>query len=160
MGITQSRLAPSQMEGVQRMKLHRLRDASLRIEDGRALANLRFETGEQWAIDFTERSRNRPKLKPILDPETFLAGEIAEGGMALEWPCGIDIDATALYRHAQAMQLRQWRRAHGMSQKDAAEALGLTGRTVQTYEAGEREIPRTVILAMRGYDASPELRRA
>lgn len=142
------------------MKLHRLKDAEFRIEDGRAIASLVFEDGDVRAIDFTERARNRPKLKPLLTPENFERGRMVEGGVAVEWPCGIDIDATSLYRNALAMEFRVWRLDHGMSQAEAADALGLTSRTVQTYEAGKREVPRTVLLAMRGYDTSPELRRA
>lgn len=47
---------------------------------------------------------------------------------------------------------RLWRRALGLSQKDAAEALGLKRRMVQYYEKGERdggavEIPLSVRLA-------------
>lgn len=45
-----------------------------------------------------------------------------------------------------------------MSQTVAASALGLTSRTVQNYEAGEQDIPRTVMLAISGIDASPDLR--
>lgn len=47
---------------------------------------------------------------------------------------------------------RQWRKTLKLSQKDAAEALGLKRRVVQYYEKGERdgetiEIPKTVRLA-------------
>ena len=47
---------------------------------------------------------------------------------------------------------RQWRKSLKLSQKDAAEALGLKRRVVQYYEKGERdgdkiEIPKTVRLA-------------
>ncbi|MGC2853882.1 helix-turn-helix domain-containing protein [Novispirillum sp. DQ9] len=47
---------------------------------------------------------------------------------------------------------RRWRRALKLSQKDAAEALGLKRRVVQYYEKGERDgeaidIPKTVRLA-------------
>lgn len=47
---------------------------------------------------------------------------------------------------------RRWRKGLEMSQKDAAEALGLKRRVVQYYEKGERdgevvEIPKTVRLA-------------
>ena len=47
---------------------------------------------------------------------------------------------------------RRWRKSLGMSQKDAAAALGLKRRVVQYYEKGERqgdpiEIPKPVRLA-------------
>ena len=47
---------------------------------------------------------------------------------------------------------KRWRKALEMSQKDAADALGLKRRVVQYYEKGERngdpvKIPRTVRLA-------------
>ena len=47
---------------------------------------------------------------------------------------------------------RGWRRSLGLSQKEAAEALGLKRRVVQYYEKGERDgepvtIPKTVRLA-------------
>lgn len=47
---------------------------------------------------------------------------------------------------------RQWRRALGWKQKDAADRLGLKKRVIQYYEKGDRdgkrvEIPRSVELA-------------
>lgn len=47
---------------------------------------------------------------------------------------------------------KRWRKSLGLSQKDAAEALGLKKRVVQYYEKGERDgarvlIPKTVRLA-------------
>ncbi|GEO82909.1 helix-turn-helix domain-containing protein [Pararhodospirillum oryzae] len=47
---------------------------------------------------------------------------------------------------------KHWRKSLGLSQKEAAEALGLKRRVVQYYEKGERDgdpvaIPRTVRLA-------------
>ena len=47
---------------------------------------------------------------------------------------------------------KAWRKSLGLSQKEAAEALGLKRRIVQYYEKGERdgvevEIPKTVRLA-------------
>ena len=59
-------------------------------------------------------------------------------------------DDAGLEMSAEAF--RRWRKALGMTQKDAAEALGLKRRVVQYYEKGERkgkavEIPLTVRLA-------------
>jgi transcriptional regulator with XRE-family HTH domain len=47
---------------------------------------------------------------------------------------------------------KRWRKSLGLSQKDAAEALGLKHRIVQYYEKGERDgkptrIPKSVRLA-------------
>ncbi|MCB9958842.1 MAG: helix-turn-helix transcriptional regulator [Rhodospirillaceae bacterium] len=47
---------------------------------------------------------------------------------------------------------KRWRKSLGLSQKEAARALGLKRRVVQYYEKGERdgapiEIPKTVRLA-------------
>ena len=47
---------------------------------------------------------------------------------------------------------KAWRKSLGLSQKEAAEALGLKRRIVQYYEKGQRdgvavEVPKTVRLA-------------
>lgn len=49
-------------------------------------------------------------------------------------------------------QFKRWRKGLGLSQKDAAEALGLKRRMIQYYEKGERDgetvrVPRSVRLA-------------
>lgn len=52
----------------------------------------------------------------------------------------------------RAQDFKRWRKALSLSQKEAAEALGLKRRVVQYYEKGERggekvKIPKTVRLA-------------
>jgi len=47
---------------------------------------------------------------------------------------------------------KRWRKSLGMSQKDAAKALGLKPRIIQYYEKGERDgekvkVPRSIRLA-------------
>ncbi len=49
-------------------------------------------------------------------------------------------------------RFRQWRKALGLKQKDAADRLGLKKRMIQYYEKGDRdgrpvEIPKSVRLA-------------
>ncbi len=55
-------------------------------------------------------------------------------------------------------EFKRWRKWMGMSQKEAAEALGLKRRVVQYYEKGERDgetvkIPRSVRLACKALGA-------
>lgn len=49
-------------------------------------------------------------------------------------------------------EFKRWRKSLGMSQKDAAKALGLKPRIIQYYEKGERDgekvkVPRSIRLA-------------
>ena len=69
-------------------------------------------------------------------------------------------------------RFREWRRAMGWKQKDAADRLGLKKRVIQYYEKGDREgrrveIPRSVELAclalslgFESYDGHPLPRSA
>lgn len=43
--------------------------------------------------------------------------------------------------------LRQWRNRLGLSQGEAADAIGLSVRGYQNYESGKRRAPKPVLLA-------------
>jgi len=51
-----------------------------------------------------------------------------------------------------AMAFRAWIQRHGMTLDTAAEALGLSRRTIAHYLSVEQVIPKTVMLATEGYD--------
>ena len=53
---------------------------------------------------------------------------------------------------ADAVEFIRWRWKHGLSLTDAAEALGLSRRQVAYYASGEHEVPRTVLLACKGWE--------
>jgi len=46
----------------------------------------------------------------------------------------------------------RWRWKHGLSLTAAADALGLSRRTIAYYVSGEQEVPRTVLLALKGWE--------
>ena len=84
-----------------------------------------------------------------------------EDGWSLEWPaCGIDLGSAQLRRWAgeQAGELmpeaafRAWMDRHSLTRDAAAEALGLSRRTIGYYLSGEQPVPKTVMLATEGYD--------
>jgi predicted transcriptional regulator len=54
--------------------------------------------------------------------------------------------------HADAAEFIRWRWKHGLSLTAAAEALGLSRRTVAYYVSAEQEVPRTVLLALKGWE--------
>lgn len=47
----------------------------------------------------------------------------------------------------------RWRWRNKLSLSKAAETLGLSRRMVAYYESGEQEVPRTVLLALKGWEA-------
>jgi transcriptional regulator with XRE-family HTH domain len=55
-------------------------------------------------------------------------------------------------RH-DAVQFIRWRSQHGFSLSQAAEALGLSRRQVAYYASGGHAVPRTVLLACKGWEA-------
>lgn len=52
-------------------------------------------------------------------------------------------------------ELRQTRKAKGLTQQALADYLGFTVRAVKFWEAGERPIPKWLALALKGIDAVP-----
>jgi predicted transcriptional regulator len=54
---------------------------------------------------------------------------------------------------ADAVEFIRWRWKHGLSLTSAAEALGLSRRQVAYYVSGEQTVPRTVLLACKGWEA-------
>ena len=72
----------------------------------------------------------------------------------------IDMAASTLWRLAQeqsgatmtADAFRHWRQRKAYTLDTAAQALGLRRRTVAYYDRGDRPIPHTVALAVKGLD--------
>jgi predicted transcriptional regulator len=54
---------------------------------------------------------------------------------------------------ADAVAFIRWRWRNRLSLSKPAETLGLSRRMVAYYESGEQEVPRTVLLALKGWEA-------
>jgi hypothetical protein len=111
-------------------------------------------------IDLAEPIHRLKGLRSLREVETFTQARVAEHGRALEWPGDIDIGADTLWGYTLAAQgrddavaFRRWRMKHGLSLNAAAEALGLSRRMVAYYYSGDKRVPKTVLLACRGWEA-------
>lgn len=72
----------------------------------------------------------------------------------------LDMGADTLWQYAleqngrrDAAEFIRWRWRHRLSLAGAAEALGISRRQVAYYVSGEHEVPRTVLLACKGWEA-------
>jgi hypothetical protein len=128
---------------------------------GEARVVVTWDDGRRAEIDLAPVIAARKVLAPLGDPEVFHGIRIARDGWSLEWPaCGIDLGAAQLRRWAEeqageampAAAFRAWIERHGFTLDRAADALGLSRRTVAYYLSGEQPVPKTVMLATEGYD--------
>jgi len=125
--------------------------------------HMTFIDGSQATVDFTSFFAENPGLAPLRNEATFAQVCIGEdAGWTAEWPqCDIQIGADTLWLDAQAQNAQdentrlfaQWRARNGLSLGQAAEALGMTPRTISAYGSGKRPVPRYIALAVKGWEA-------
>ncbi len=121
---------------------------------------LRWVSGKTMSVDLSEPVERLKGLRPLRDEAVFARGAKGEGGHSVVWPGEIDMGADRLWEmsleqngHLDAVEFIRWRWRYGLSLSDAAEALGLSRRQVAYYASGERAVPRTVLLACKGWEA-------
>jgi len=137
---------------------------AIRIADVKYVADytlrLRWVNGRALTVDLREPVFRLKGLRPLRDTAAFALAGVGEGGLSVVWPGEIDMGAArllemALEQHgrADAVEFIRWRWRHGLSLTGAAEALGLSRRQVAYYASGEHVVPRTVLLACKGWEA-------
>jgi hypothetical protein len=134
---------------------HALR--SVRALDGFRLA-IEWSDAEAATIDLSTTVKTRP-FRTLSAPEVFNKVELGDWGQSVIWPGDIEIGADSLWLDSLTFWGREdtrafleWRLRNGLSLTGAAEALGLSRRTVAYYSGG-RPVPRSILLACKGWDA-------
>lgn len=131
------------------------------VTRGDFILAIAWDDGRRSQVDLGPIIAARPILAPLADPEVFRGVRVAADGWSIEWQtCGIDFGAAQLRRWADeqagdampADAFRAWMNRHGLTLDRAAEALGLSRRTIAYYLSGEQPVPKTVMLATEGYD--------
>ena len=124
---------------------------------------LRWVSGKTMVVDLREPVHRLKGLRPLRDQSVFAHAIKGEGGHSVVWPGEIDMGAARLWEmsleqngHLDVLEFIRWRWRHGLSLSDAAEALGLSRRQVAYYASGERAVPRTVLLACKGWEADKQ----
>jgi hypothetical protein len=125
---------------------------------GPARLRLRWSDGREVEVDLAGWLK-QPAFAALRDPAAFARVEVGDWGHSLAWPSGVEIGADSLWletlsasRGQDARDFLEWRLRHGLSLSKAAAALGLSRRMVAYYSNGEKPVPRTVLLACRGWE--------
>jgi Protein of unknown function (DUF2442) len=118
-----------------------------------------WDDGRTANVDFVPVIARRKVLGPLNDALEFANASLSADGWSIEWPCGIDLGAPQLRRWADeqagaimpANEFRAWMDSNALTLDRAAEALGLSRRTIAYYLSGEQPVPKTVMLATEGF---------
>ena len=135
----------------------------VKSEGGHRL-RLRFANGKSYTVDLSDDVQRFKPYRLLRDRRTFARVALGEGGYSIVWPAEeLDMGADTLWQysleqngHADTAEFIRWRWRHALSLSGAAEALGLSRRQVAYYASGEHEVPRTVLLACKGWEAERE----
>ncbi len=127
---------------------------------GEHLLALEWDDGRVSLIELATLIASRPNLVQLAEAAEFEKAALSADGWSVEWPCGIDFGAQQLRRWADeqagetmpSLAFRAWMDRHGLTLDRAADALGLSRRTIAYYLSGEQPVPKTVMLATEGYD--------
>jgi hypothetical protein len=141
------------------MKRLRLRSAHV-LPDFRLA--LTFINGQELTVDLGMDIHTYPGLRPLLDREVFATAVVSDDGWIVEWlEPDIQIGADTLYMDALAQNAQDentrifidWRARTGLSLSEAAEALGVSARSISRYSNGREAVPRSLALACLGWDS-------
>ena len=119
-----------------------------------------WRSGKQTKVDVSEYL-NSPGYERLREPKFFRTAVVEEWGHGVEWADGeIGIDADSLYRLGKEQagfafpvsEFNAWMERNGLSLSAAANALGITRRTIVYYHGGHKPIPIYIKLACLGWE--------
>jgi len=119
---------------------------------------VRYDDGRELATDMAGIIHKRRALAPIRDPEAFAKVRVINDGDGVAWQAGPDFSADGL-RHLAEVQrdmtgrdFKRWMRRMGLSNNEAADALGASARTVKAYKTRASALPAAVTIACRAME--------
>ena len=125
-----------------------------------SLVTIVWRSAKQTKVNVSEYL-NSPGYELLKDPKFFTTATVEEWGHGIEWSDGeIGIDADTLYRLGKEQagiafpvtEFNEWMERNGLSLSAAANALGITRRTVVYYHGGHKPIPIYIKLACLGWE--------
>lgn len=130
------------------------------IAEAPSLLLILWHSGKQTKVDVSEYLKS-PGYEKLKEPLFFASAVVEEWGHGVEWTDGeIGIDADSLYRLGKEQagfafpvsEFNAWMERNGLSLSAAANALGITRRTVVYYHGGHKPIPIYIKLACIGWE--------
>lgn len=122
---------------------------------------LAFADGVLLSVDLSETLRRHPTLAALAEPALFATAAVGEWGGSIIWNADDNLELAADNLRARAVEqaggyshelIWNWMALHKLTLDSAAEALGLSRRMLAYYRSGAKPVPRTVALALLGWE--------
>jgi len=115
--------------------------------------------GGQAEVRVADIIQHTRGLAALREPAAFALAGVGEDGLSVAWSPELEISARRLWQLATEQtsdsraEFRDWLQRNQLTLTTAAQVLGLTRRTISQYSSGARPLPKTVHLALKGFEA-------
>lgn len=140
------------------MKKKAARLSAVVVEAGMQ-ATVNYTDGRSFKVAFSQLAERLQAFAPLENTIEFASATVADFGWSLEWDCGASLDSDRVLElaleqlgMAQNVQFRHRQDRHHLSLTTAANALGMTRRTISQYRTGSRPVPLYIALACKGWE--------
>jgi hypothetical protein len=124
---------------------------------------LRLRDGQKRSVSLAGFIARYENLAPLDDPAVFAKARVVAWGAAVGWTDDMEISAGLLLRAAEEQQpfrsadFTAWMQRLHVSNKEAADVLGLSLSSVKNMKSGDAEISTAVGAMCRALEADPSL---
>jgi hypothetical protein len=130
---------------------------------GASILHLKFR-GHKWrAVNLAGLIAREEFLAPLREARIFAKAEVIDWGAGVGWPDDRDLSASTLWRISEEQMpfansdFIAWQARVRLSNQEAADALGLSIRTIKNMRARSMPVANAVAIACRAMEADPTL---
>lgn len=130
--------------------------------------HLTYADDEHFTVDIADLIATHESLAGLERPSIFVTARPDEWGGSVIWNDDDDLELAADNLRARAIEqaggcshehILNWMHKHDLTLDSAADALGISRRMLAYYRSGAMPVPRTVALAMRGWEVESKAPR-
>jgi hypothetical protein len=124
---------------------------------------VKFRGGGWRTVRLAGFVAREPFLAPLKGQDVFRKAKVIDWGGGVGWPGGLDLGASTLWRMANeqasftAADFIAWQKRVGLSNRETADALGVSLPTIKNLRSGNSPIASAIAIACRAMEADPAM---
>lgn len=133
-----------------------------RVEAGKGhTLRIKFRRGGWKTVRLAGFIARERAMSPLKDEAIFRKARAIDWGGGIGWPGDLDLGASTLWHMAQeqarfgSADFVAWQKRVGLSNQEAADALGVSLPTIKNLRNGTTPVSNAVAIACRAMEAEP-----